>query len=133
MAAICQEKIATLNNIVEYTDFFFKDIEAYEEKGVRKQFQKPDALQRMIEIDEALHSVSDWNHDAEVRLRGAGGENRPLFGRLRTPDTPRAYGKERRTRLVRTGGVVGKGSVHATACSRIHQEFSHRLTPIGMM
>lgn len=63
MAAICQEKIATLNQIVDYTDFFFRDVTEYEEKGVRKQFRKADALQRLIEIEEAVASVVDWSHE----------------------------------------------------------------------
>jgi len=31
---------------------------------VRKQFQKPDALQRLIEIEETVNGVADWSHEA---------------------------------------------------------------------
>jgi len=47
MAAICQEKLKTLNEIVDYTDFFFKDINEYNAKAVKKQFQKEGALDRL--------------------------------------------------------------------------------------
>ena len=99
MASICQEKIATLNNIVEYTDFFFKDITEYEEKGVRKQFQKADALQRLIEIEETIHGVTDWSHEAIKAAFEA------LIGR-----TGRSLGDYvHPTRLALTGKSVGPG------------------------
>lgn len=63
MAEVCQEKIATLNNIVEYTDYFFQDIAAYEEKGARKQFQKPEALARVFEIEATIQGIEDWSCD----------------------------------------------------------------------
>lgn len=62
MVEICQEKIATLNHIVEYTDYFFNDVTTYEEKGARKQFQKPEALARMLEIADTLRDVNAWDH-----------------------------------------------------------------------
>lgn len=99
MAAICQEKIATLNNIVEYTDFFFRDVTEYEEKGARKQFQKPEALQRIIEIEETLAGVSDWSHAA---IKAAFEE---LVAR-----TGRSLGDYvHPTRLALTGKSVGPG------------------------
>lgn len=50
MVGICQEKLATLNDIVAYTDFFFQPIEGYEEKGVKKQFAKEGAPERLEAI-----------------------------------------------------------------------------------
>ena len=99
MAQICQEKIATLNNIVEYTEFFFKDVTEYEEKGVRKQFQKADALQRIIEIEEELHAVSDWNHEAlKAAFEGLVAKTGRSLGDYVHP-----------TRLALTGKSVGPG------------------------
>jgi len=63
MAQICQEKIPTLNHIVEYVDFFFNDVTTYDEKGVRKQWEKPEALERLIQLEEALARIADWSHD----------------------------------------------------------------------
>jgi glutamyl-tRNA synthetase len=63
MAAICQEKIATLNQIVDYTDFFFRDIDSYEEKAVRKQWAKPEALETLAHLQVALAAVVPWTLD----------------------------------------------------------------------
>jgi glutamyl/glutaminyl-tRNA synthetase len=63
MAAICQEKIPTLNHIVEYTDFFFRPIAAYEEKAVGKLWKNADALGRMEKIAAMMRRVEDWSHD----------------------------------------------------------------------
>ncbi|MFP6615833.1 MAG: glutamate--tRNA ligase, partial [Candidatus Hydrogenedentota bacterium] len=50
MAGICQEKLKTLNEIVMYTDFFFADVGEYDEKGVKKQWRKDGALEKMDAI-----------------------------------------------------------------------------------
>ncbi|MBX7254796.1 MAG: glutamate--tRNA ligase [Candidatus Hydrogenedentes bacterium] len=64
MAAICQEKIPTLNDIVAYTDFFFSDPSQYEEKAVKKQWDKPDAVERMELIVQTITSVEPWTAEA---------------------------------------------------------------------
>jgi glutamyl-tRNA synthetase len=64
MTEICQEKIRTLNEIVDYTDFFFSEPTEYEEKGVRKQWKKEGAEGKMREILTAIQSVEPWSHEA---------------------------------------------------------------------
>ena len=64
MTAICQEKIATLNDIVGMVDYFFDAPTQYEEKGVKKQWRKADSMDRMRAIREAMESVGDWTTDA---------------------------------------------------------------------
>jgi len=61
MAAICQEKLATLNDIVAYTDFFFTAITEYEEKAVKKQFDKEDAADKLAAIREVIESAEPWS------------------------------------------------------------------------
>lgn len=104
MAAICQEKIKTLNEIIEYTDFFFKDVTEYEEKATRKQWQTEGALERIMLIRETLAEVSDWTHDtlkaayeALVEKTGAG------LGSFVHP-----------TRLALTGKSIGPGLFELT-------------------
>jgi glutamyl-tRNA synthetase len=63
MVAICQEKLATLNNIVQQTDFFFVEPAAYDEKAVLKQWDKEDAIERMDAIVRAMETVDPWDHD----------------------------------------------------------------------
>ncbi len=63
MAAICQEKISTLADIVGYTDFFFSTPQEYEEKAVNKHWKNAEAPARMQAIRTAVDSVSEWTHD----------------------------------------------------------------------
>ena len=63
MAAICQEKLATLNDIVEKVDFFFVEPEEYEEKAVKKRWQKEGVLDRMHLMRERCADVEPWTHD----------------------------------------------------------------------
>ena len=99
MAAICQEKIATLNDIVAFADFFFVEPSGYDEKGVRKQWTKPDSLERMTAIREAMEGVGEWTAEA---LHAAYGD---LSGR-----TGHGLGKlVHPTRLALTGKSVGPG------------------------
>ncbi|MFA6243184.1 MAG: glutamate--tRNA ligase [Candidatus Hydrogenedentales bacterium] len=64
MAAACQEKIPTLNDIVAYTDFFFAEPSHYEEKAVKKQWDKPDAAERLEHISQTMASVEPWSAEA---------------------------------------------------------------------
>jgi len=104
MAAVCQEKIKNLNEIIEYTDFFFKEPAQYEEKAMRKQWQAEGAMDRMLAIQATLESVTDWTHDslkaayeALVEKTGAG------LGSFVHP-----------TRLALTGKSVGPGLFELT-------------------
>lgn len=64
MAEVCQEKVATLNQIVEYTDFLFQDFSAYDEKAVRKQWHKAGAAERVDAMMAAFNGVTEWNAES---------------------------------------------------------------------
>ena len=64
LVAICQEKIPTLNHIVPFTDFFFRDVENYDAKGAQKYFQQPDSRLWLQTILACMETVDDWGHDA---------------------------------------------------------------------
>ena len=77
MTAICQEKLKTLNEIVLYTDFFFKDITEYDAKGVKKQFSKEGALEKLESVLEIIQGDETFTaqslHDAyEVKCESIG-------------------------------------------------------------
>lgn len=81
LAEICQEKLATLNDIIKQADFFFLDISEYEEKNVKKLWLQDDALERLKSLQETLAGVAEWQraplHDtikslAESREEGMG-------------------------------------------------------------
>ncbi len=63
MTEICQEKIGTINNIIEYADFFFKEINSYEPKAVKKQYQKEGAETKLQQLIDALTPLEDWSAD----------------------------------------------------------------------
>lgn len=99
MAAICREKIPTLNHIVEYTDFFFRDITDYEAKAVEKMWKSADALDRMRRIRAALSGLQEWNHDTiKGAFEGLMAQTGEGLGRFVHP-----------TRLALTGKSVGPG------------------------
>lgn len=99
MAAICQEKIPTLNHIVEYTDFFFQEVRAYEEKAVNKQWRVLGAAERMGRIRQTMAAIDAWTHDV---IKAA-------FEKV-TQDSGESLGKfVHPTRLALTGKSVGPG------------------------
>ncbi len=99
MAGICQEKLKTLCEIVEYTDFFFKTPATYEERPTQKHWRAEGALERMEAILRVFEEASACDHDtlkaAYERLVAESGQ--PL-GTFVHP-----------TRLALTGKSVGPG------------------------
>jgi len=105
MAAICQEKLATLNEIVEKTDFFFVEPTEFEDKAVKKQWTKEDSIERMQQILETLESVDPWDHDTLKAAYEALAERTGTgLGQFVHP-----------TRLALTGKSVGPGVFELTA------------------
>lgn len=99
MAAICQEKIPTLNEIVPYTDFFFVAPNAYDEKAVAKQWSKPGAADLLESITAALATVHSWEHDTlRAQFERLCAESGQSLGHFVHP-----------TRLALTGKSVGPG------------------------
>ena len=99
LADICREKLATLNQIVELSDFFFQDVTEYEEKPVKKLWQAEGATETMDHLIACMAAVENWNRDrlkeafhALAETTGAG------LGKLVHP-----------TRLALTGKSVGPG------------------------
>lgn len=64
MAEVCQEKIPTLNAIVEMTDFFFVEPKDYEEKAAKKHFGREDAQKKLDAVYELLEQVDPFTHEA---------------------------------------------------------------------
>jgi len=99
LAAICQEKLPTLNRITELADFFFRDVEGYEEKGEKKLFAKPESVYWLESALEAMRAATGWERAAlhaafekKVKETGLG------LGNLVNP-----------ARLALTGKTVGPG------------------------
>jgi len=60
---ISRDRAKTLDELADNIAFFFKDVEQYEEKGVRKHFKKPNAAELLEKGADALEKVEDFNHD----------------------------------------------------------------------
>jgi glutamyl-tRNA synthetase len=60
LADVCQEKVAVLNDIVSYSDFFFRPVEQYEEKGVEKHWSEDGVSEILLQLAAALGEVSPF-------------------------------------------------------------------------
>ncbi len=56
----CHIKIATFADIVPYTDFLFRPIESYDEKGVQKYWQKAGTLELLTEFRNRLETLDPF-------------------------------------------------------------------------
>ena len=99
MAAICQEKIPTLNHIIPYTDFFFAAPTAYDEKGDRKFFRQDTSLQALEAALECMRQADEWTVTALKESYEAAAEQKEL----------KIGGLLNGTRLALTGKTVGPG------------------------
>jgi glutamyl-tRNA synthetase len=99
MASICQEKLRTLNEIVEYTDFFFVEPTAYEEKAVKKQWQKDGAEAVLAQVESLIQNAEPWSHETlHAAFEAEAGRSGLGLGALVHP-----------TRLALTGKSIGPG------------------------
>lgn len=99
LTEICREKLATLNQIVELTDFFFKDIETYDEKQVQKVWKTEDGAELVARITATMDSAETWNRDVLKEAFHHLAESLGVgLGKLVHP-----------TRLALTGKSVGPG------------------------
>lgn len=99
LAAICQEKIPTLNHIIPFTDFFFNPIESYEEKGVQKFFAVPDAVLCLYTLLACFEKVQNWDRlTIKAEFEAAAATSNVKIGALVNT-----------ARLALTGKTVGPG------------------------
>jgi glutamyl-tRNA synthetase len=99
MTAICQEKLKTLTEIVDYTDFFFAAPQQYEEKATRKHWGAEDAVSRMEKILNIFEQAVEFSHDPlKAAYENLVAESGLSLGAFVHP-----------TRLALTGKSVGPG------------------------
>jgi nondiscriminating glutamyl-tRNA synthetase len=99
LTEICQEKLSTLNQIVELSDFFFRDVGEYEAKPAKKHWQNEEAATLMTQLIACMEGVDEWNRDVlKTAYQGLGEEIEVGLGKLVHP-----------TRLALTGKSVGPG------------------------
>lgn len=98
MAAICQEKLVTLNDIVKHTDYFFVEPAGYEEKAVQKYWKDAEAAARLDAIEGTLSNTMTWTAEALHAAFERLGETQGGMGKVVHP-----------MRLALTGKSVGPG------------------------
>ncbi len=104
MAAMCQEKLPTLNDIVGLTDFFFRAPEDYEAKAVRKHLSGEDAQAVMEMVRAMLAAAEPFTADAIKHAYEKAAESAGTsLGKYVHP-----------TRLALTGKSVGPGLFELT-------------------
>lgn len=60
LAEVCQEKIPVLTDIVLYSDFFFRPVTHYDEKGEKKHWGKDGVADILLQVSDALDQLSDF-------------------------------------------------------------------------
>jgi glutamyl-tRNA synthetase len=99
LAHATKERLHRLTDIVPWSEFFFRDIKEYEEKGIKKYWSKPDAAKRLKDLADIFlqcqtfeHAVIDQHCRAYLEREGIN------LGELIHP-----------ARLALTGKTVGPG------------------------
>ncbi len=91
--------ITLLNDIVLYSDFFFRPVTEYDEKGVRKHWSKDGVREILSELAEKLDGVSPFlEPQIEAACTKVVEQNGIKLGKLIHP-----------ARLALTGKTVGPG------------------------
>ncbi|GAB6877359.1 glutamate--tRNA ligase [Thermaerobacter litoralis] len=94
-----RQRVRTLEELVEASRYFFADFEGYDETGVRKHFDRDDAIPILEAVAETLAQVEPWSQAAiEQALRGLAERVGVGTGRIFHP-----------TRLAVSGRTVGPG------------------------
>ena len=94
-----RQRVRTLDEIVEASRYFFHDFDSYDEAGVRKHFDRDDAIPILEAVAEALARVEPWTQAAiEQALRQLAERLGVGTGRVFHP-----------TRLAVSGRTVGPG------------------------
>ncbi|MDN5331809.1 MAG: nondiscriminating glutamyl-tRNA synthetase [Tepidanaerobacteraceae bacterium] len=96
---ISRDRAKTLDELADSIAFFLKDVDEYEEKGVRKHFEKENAAELLLKGAEALEELERFDKEqAEIAFRSLADAMGVKAAELIHP-----------TRLAITGRTVGPG------------------------
>ena len=65
---VVRERVKTLAEVADASEYFFKDVTAYDEKGVAKHFAKPGRLELLAAAKDALAGLDDFNLDTTEKV-----------------------------------------------------------------
>lgn len=99
LAEACHIKLATLADVVPYTDFLFHPIESYDEKGVKKHWRAEGAVELLEEFKARLENVKPFAEEEIEKITAEMAESRSVgLGKIIHP-----------VRLAVSGKTVGPG------------------------
>jgi nondiscriminating glutamyl-tRNA synthetase len=96
---ISRDRAKTLDELADCIAFFFKDIDEYEQKGVRKHFKKQNALELLLSGAEVLDDQEEFTHESTEKA----------FRDLTESKGLKAAELIHPTRLAITGRTIGPG------------------------
>ncbi|MCG0274911.1 MAG: glutamate--tRNA ligase [Thermosediminibacteraceae bacterium] len=99
VVAVSRDRSKTLDELADAIAFFFKDVEEYEEKGVKKHFCKENAAELLLKGAEALEKLEEFTHESTEHA----------FRSLTDAMGVKAAELIHPTRLAITGRTVGPG------------------------
>ena len=108
IAAVCQERLVKLVEIVELTDFFFKNVE-YDPAAVDKVLQKEGAAAALEAAAAKLALIDDWTHGVlDTALRALAEELGVKLGKLLQPIRVAISGRTVSPPLFESLEILGK-------------------------
>jgi glutamyl-tRNA synthetase len=103
LARATKERLHLLTDIAQYSEYFFPDIESYDEKGVKKHWSKPDAPKLLAAFADLLETCDPFTEEnIEARCREYAEREGIKLGDLVHP-----------ARLALTGKTIGPGLFEA--------------------
>lgn len=63
-----RERVKTLQEIADASSYFFKDVTAYDEKGINKYFAKPDTLRLLTLARQHLENLDNFNLETTEKI-----------------------------------------------------------------
>jgi len=99
LASATKERLHYLTDIAPNFDYFFRDVESYDEKGVKKRWKKPEAMKMLSDLVELLEECEPFDEKTiEARCMEYIGREGAKLGELAHP-----------ARLALTGKTIGAG------------------------
>ncbi len=126
--SIIFDRIVKMSDVVEHTDFFYKDELEYEEKGLRKHLAKDGAKEVLASVCAELKKADEWNVEsieAAVRTGGAnaGAEGGKVIHPVRMSVTGRTWGPG----LFELMEVLGKNKCTERINKAAHTDWQSRV------
>jgi len=122
LARATKKRLHLLTDIVAYRDYFFGDIEGYDEKGVKKHWSKPEAKKILSDLLEVLEGCDPFDEATiEAACREYAEREGLKLGQLAHPVRLALTGKTIGPGLFETIELIGKDE----SLTRLQQAIEH--------